>query len=614
MLAKSAAGGHRTEGIIGTPEYMAPEQVEGLELDGRADVYALGVMLFEMLAGRLPFEGPTAYIVAALRLTTAPPKLSAIVSELPEPVGTLVEQMLERARETRPDMLQVVDTIDALRGGGKAAHGPVGRGRSTVQPLSLRSVVTVAIAPFVTSDEASSEFGAAVVESVADALAGVRGLRVIPSSTVRKALASSEADALAVAVGAHAAASLVVEGSVRVAGDRTRIRARIVQVATGVQVWGAKFDDATSAALAPEDEVARATRDAITREVLSGAAGVEDAAVVVDDGPADPAARAVYEKGVDAAREFGDHIERAIEHLREANGLAPNDPHIMSALGAALVRQWSFGGSSAVLSEAEDWSLRALATGTRIGQTFNTIGVLRLHQGELRAAVDAFREASARSPRLAEPSSYLGRLLSESGHVEEAARRLGRAVELDPTDHHALSELARLAAMDGDWVRTNTILDQAATGRAEAIVRATKARFMVWRRDPASLAAAVADVEARSSDPGLRVVVRLLLPVWRALANGEIITGDDARLAALEDAAAGTSMRLTMFWYQLLAEVHAVCGHEDAALEAIEAASMRTLIDVLWIDRCPALRDIRGNARLSRARATVAARAATLWR
>ena len=105
-----------------------------------------------------------------------------------------------------------------------------------------------------------------------------------------------------------------------------------------------------------------------------------------------------------------------------------------------------------------------------------------------------------------------------------------------------------------------------------------------------------------------------LLPVWKALANGEVIAEDDARLAALEDAAGGTSMRLTMFWYQLLAEVHAVCGHEDAAIEAIEAASMRTLIDVLWIDRCPALRDIRGNARVSRARATVAARAAALWR
>jgi hypothetical protein len=71
---------------------------------------------------------------------------------------------------------------------------------------------------------------------------------------------------------------------------------------------------------------------------------------------------------------------------------------------------------------------------------------------------------------------------------------------------------------------------------------------------------------------------------------------------------------MTMFWYQLLAEVHAVLGHEDPAFEAIETASARALIDVLWLDRCAALEDLRGKARHSRARATVAARAAALWR
>jgi serine/threonine-protein kinase len=72
-------------------------------------------------------------------------------------------------------------------------------------------------------------------------------------------------------------------------------------------------------------------------------------------------------------------------------------------------------------------------------------------------------------------------------------------------------------------------------------------------------------------------------------------------------------MRLTMFWFQLLAEIHGVLGHDDAALDAIENASMRTLIDVTWVDRCPAIAHLRANARHSRARAAVAARAAALW-
>src|SRR5262249_35773500 len=151
---------------------------------------------------------------------------------------------------------------------------------------------------------------------------------------------------------------------------------------------------------------------------------------------------------------------RGIALLRQAEAIAPSDPFIASALGAALVKHWSFKNDRALLGQAEEYSLRALATNPHIGETFNTIGVLRLHQGELRAAVRAFEEAAARSPRLAEPHSYIGRLLAESGKLPEAEARLNQALRLDPKDYYAASELSRIAALNGDWDRADALLEE----------------------------------------------------------------------------------------------------------------------------------------------------------
>jgi serine/threonine protein kinase/tetratricopeptide (TPR) repeat protein len=87
--------------MIGTPEYMSPEQVEGKDTDPRSDIYSLGVILFEMVTGRLPFEGDTALSVAVKHKTEPPPDPREVAPHLSDELGRLILKCLEKSRETR---------------------------------------------------------------------------------------------------------------------------------------------------------------------------------------------------------------------------------------------------------------------------------------------------------------------------------------------------------------------------------------------------------------------------------------------------------------------------------------------------------------------------------
>ena len=88
--------------VCGTPEYMSPEQARGEELDGRTDLYALGVLLFQLLTYKLPFDGETALAVVSKQLSDPPPRPKELVSDIPEGLNTLVLGLMAKDRRHRP--------------------------------------------------------------------------------------------------------------------------------------------------------------------------------------------------------------------------------------------------------------------------------------------------------------------------------------------------------------------------------------------------------------------------------------------------------------------------------------------------------------------------------
>jgi serine/threonine-protein kinase len=532
---------------------------------------------------------------------------------------------MSRKREARPDALGVLRRIEELR-------GDVGRGRARISrpppspwaqpnaattlasttangmlPMSMMPVSSspmtgprlVAVAPF--EGDASHEKGArALSAATADELSRVRGVRVIS-----KASSTRDESLDPVVLGRELSADFVVDGALRVSGDRARVRARVVEVATGLQLWGERFEGSARDALTLEDKVATAVAAALRTRADEGARR----------GPSDRETRDLFERARAAyAKIGGPAVREAIHLLEQANARSPDDPFILSALGAALTRLWLMqGGSDGELSaQAEEASLRSLASNADIGETFVTIGILRLQQGETASALRAFQEALVRSPLNAEAHAYVGRLLAESGHVDEAARRFELALKLDARTLTVYWDRARISALLGDRAEAEAIIERGVEAfGSELGALFPLARFALYWEDRA-LAAKMAKLFEEEPAEGA-IVRKLTMPTLVAYAQ------DDAtfleKIDRFEEAIEGLagSPRQRCFHHQLAAELYGAAKAWDRALASIEKAARLPLVDVLWLDQCPCLGGVREHPRFATARATTAARVAELW-
>ena len=115
-LVTGKAGADQIRGMtIGTPSYMSPEQGLGEDVDGRTDIYSLGVILFEMLSGRVPFQGRTIQELIAMHIAAPPPSLAALRPAIPSALVAIVERMLAKTPATRPDAAEVVTALAGAR-------------------------------------------------------------------------------------------------------------------------------------------------------------------------------------------------------------------------------------------------------------------------------------------------------------------------------------------------------------------------------------------------------------------------------------------------------------------------------------------------------------------
>jgi eukaryotic-like serine/threonine-protein kinase len=598
---QEAMGDARTVGaIVGTPAYMSPEQLEGREICGRTDVYALGLMLFELLTGAPAFEGETLYSLAAARLSGEPPDPRKREGSIPEPVAKLVHEMIARSRNDRPDAQALVERLDGLRGGAAAIPERTPRIPTGGTELShVREPRPIAILPLIAVDDSAKSLADELSEAVGDAIAKVRGIRVIPAARVRQAIVGNE-DSLA--IGKALDAGAVIEGSVRVAGSRVRARVRLIDVDRGAVAWAERIEGSVDDPFALEDDLVRGITETVqARESFDAARG----------GPADKKVREIYDRARKEYAKFGTTPTReAIAILEQGLEEHPGDAWLMSLLGAAIARVWlqTGGTDRELIARAEELSLRALATDPTIGETFHTIACLRFYEGDVRAAVRALQETIARAPLHAEAHLNLGKCLIETGYVEEGLKRLDVAQRLDPNLLLTWFELARTHALLGDRAAAMRALDHAARLGGEAASAFPRLRLIIWWRDQAMAAETARILEASKSG----ATWERALPMTLALAKGEYWPGAEPLFEKLAHDARGAPKHKS-FMYELAAEYFGSFGYNDKCLDAVEKAAELAMIDVFWMDKCPSLDAVRNDPRFDRARATVAARAAAVW-
>ena len=274
--------------ILGTVRYMSPEQARGAPIDKRTDIWSLGVVLYEMVAGHAPFTGETPEEVMSSILEKEPPPLTSYVAHTPAELQQIISKTLRKDREERYHTAH--ELLEALKDLRHKLEFKAELKRSTAAPklaafILLAAIVvgaffafrvsrhravplppfpekSIAVLPFLDLSQAKDQeyFCDGMSEEILDALAKVDGLRVVArtSSFSFKGKNPDVSD-----LGKKLNVENVVEGSVRRDGNRVRISAQLINARNGLQLWSETYERELQGVFALQDEITRAIVDAL---------------------------------------------------------------------------------------------------------------------------------------------------------------------------------------------------------------------------------------------------------------------------------------------------------------------------------------------------------------
>jgi len=585
-LALAAGDAPTDPGLaIGTPAYMSPEQSAATStLDARADIYSLGCVLFEMLAGETPFRGSSGLALIAQHNTARPPSLRRLRNDVPIHLEDTILRAMAKLPEQR--------FASAGELAARLSLDPVATSRSTGARTGARTGLAILVLPFadLAADPESEYLTDGITEELIQALAQIEAFRVV-ARTSAFAFKGKREDVRE--IGERLRVDLVVDGSVRLIGGLVKISVQLVDTSDGYQLWSAQYERRAGDTLVLEDEIAH-TIASVLRARLAGEAAPQPAAVHDRSAPArDPAAHEAYLKGRyhwNKRTEPG--IVRSIGYFEQAITRAPDDPPIHAALADSYLTLGIYGSASPdqVMPKARASAERALALDRRSAEAHTALGcVSALYQWSWRAAEDHFRRAVELKPGY--PTAHQWRamhLLLPLGRFEEGRRALEQARQLDPLSPAILTSLAVLSFFQRDWARAVHELDEVLeldSGFAAAHYFLGQAHL--WRSEPDQARNALSRAVSLT-DESVETVAGL------AYANGLAGRGAEAR-AALD----GLISRSEQSYVSpiRIAQIYLGLGERDRALDWLGRALDQRATDVVWIALHPMYDSVREEPR-----------------
>ncbi len=397
--------------VIGTPEYMSPEQAGDDPIDGRSDIYSLGCVLYEMLTGSPPFAGPTAQVVMARATVDPPPPIRTVRPTVPDALERVVLRALAKVPADR--FATAADFEAALTAPAASIHRQ-----------------SVAVLPFVnlSGDAAFEYLSDGLAEEIIIALTQLPELRVAARTS---SFAFRARDLDLPEIGAKLKVATVLEGSVRKAGNRLRVTARLVKVADGFQLWSERYDREMTDVFVIQDDIARAIAAGL--QVTFGDA---EQRPLVTPPTANLEAYELYLKGRYQLALRGLGLKGALELFERAAALDPAYAlaHAGVAEAYAVLAQYGLVPPDAIRAKAHAAANRALELAPESAEAHCADGVLSLVcDWDWPRASAALQRAVELNPGYIAARTWLAfYLVFVAGRLDAGIAQAQRAVELDP--------------------------------------------------------------------------------------------------------------------------------------------------------------------------------------
>jgi tetratricopeptide (TPR) repeat protein len=607
--------------VVGTISYMAPEQALGRPVDHRADLFSLGVVLYELATGRTPFVGASATEIIDKILHENPPPPSALNADMPPALDAIVARALEKsptfryqaARDIERDLQELAAEMDdAFRvSGSRAAVAIAANQASAIE----RSVAVMTFAN-ITREPVDDWIGTGIAETVSSDLKNIHGLTVISRARVYDALRNlgsnaSLDDSLAIDIGRRLGATWVVVGGFQKMAEIVRITAHFLDVATGTVRRTVKVDGRVGEIFALQDKIVYELSQGLNL-VLRGTeiAGIERRET----------------KSVEAYESFArgmmnlrlatrDSIERAIAAFEHATEHDPEYALAWAALGGAYSLKGSFLSLTDLVEKAIEIERRALAIDPELADAHTWLGMALLGLGRTDDAIASIREAIRLEPDNGQAHQALARAFwVGKGDFAAALPEFERAIELNPEAGYSYLQLALLLAWEGRFARAEEVSrravelqDQYISGNAGLQVVGANARlgyvfYLQGRYDDALREYERGLSFVASSDHALKDRTAIEINVKMGAAYHGQGKSDEAsrhfaRAVKMFDGliAKGADDPFTRYYIVI---AHALAGATDRAFDSLErVAAKLPALTVARMRRDPDLEPLRADPR-----------------
>ena len=457
---------------LGTPAYMSPEQAAGeRDLDGRSDVYSLGCVCFELLAGRPPFTGASAMALIGQHMVSAPPPLAGARQALPPGVAAAVARAL--AKDPADRFATAGELAGALERAAVEARPPSSddrRLRGIERDQEARQRVLVLEFANLARAADADWLSTGIAETVSADLNKISGVKVVGQDAatrrrIEAALRDRALDAdVAADIGQSVGAQWVVWGAFQKLGPRLRITPHFVSTADRTRAGGEKIDGLMDDVFALQDRIVTGLAEALRIPLTSG-----EVARIEQPETAHLGAYEHYARGYRAFLQFGkESVRAAADHFRAAIAIDPDYALAHAGLGIIHGPLYIATGRREVLDEGARLLERAIALDPSIGEAHAWLAYLQFRQGRFDVATRTARLGVEREPAGSTAWYMLGCCHMARGLVahEPAAIARGvppmlRAVALDPGYLAAWMVLGAIYLLRGRHSHAIPLVDRA---------------------------------------------------------------------------------------------------------------------------------------------------------